>query len=841
MKKLTKKDYFNLAIILTIIFIYILFLVKDKFVYGSTVDWDAQHFAIPEYFRLLFYKTGNILPSFAFNVGLGQNIYNLSYYGLLSPIILISYLFPFLKMVDYIQISSILSVVISVIIFYKWIGNKYDLKVTFISTIVFAFATPLLFHSHRHIMFINYMPFLIYALLSVDKYFEENKKSSLIVSTFLIIMTSYFYSVSALAVILIYYCFVYFKRNERITFKKSLKSGSVFIFSIIVSLMMSAILIVPTFYTLLSGRSESNITIDILKLFIPNFNISSMFYSAYSFGLGAILLVSIIDNLLFKKKENKFLAIITIMLLIFPVFVYILNGTMYIDTKVLIPFLPLFGLIIAMTLNHVFEKRYDYKKNILVLMTLVILLLILDNSKMKFYLLIDIVLLVTFIVIGRKYEKRVVIISIPIIVSSVLALFTVGINDKLYLKKDMAILENSSNIELVKKMENTEKGIYRLSNQNYILQNINKIYDIDQYQSTIYSSVSNKYYKEFYYSQSGNEITERSYGKVSSVKNIFYNLYVGNKYIISNDLDLIGYNKFEYLNGNRLYVNNSALPIGYVSSKVMNKKEYEKLSFPYNVEALLNYIVVDNNNIASKYETNIIKKDLEYSIDSQKGLEIEKKKNEYHIKSKDGVLNLNVENFADKEILMLKFDMEKEAACSDGDLVITINGVKNVLTCKTWKYHNKNKEFKYVISSNKKIEKLNIKFSTGNYIIKNIDTYSVDYSYLEKIKNDVSEVDLDALKTKGNSVVGTVNVMEAGYLYFSIPYDYGIKIFVDGNKQDVLLLDTAFIGTKISKGEHKIVIEYETPFLKEAKIMSLIGAGILAIIFVLESKKKLAK
>ena len=212
MKKNTKR-----VLLLTIFFIfYYLFVTKGcKFLYGSVLDWNCQHYLIPDYFRKLFYETGKLLPNFALNLGGGQNIYNLSYYGFLSPVILISYLLPFVSMKNYIIISSILLIYFSVILFYKWISTKFDDKISFISTIIFLLSTPLLFHTHRHIMFINYMPFLILGLIGVDKYFEQNKKSLLTLSVFLIIMSSYFFSVGALVGIVIYGIYIYIKRNDK--------------------------------------------------------------------------------------------------------------------------------------------------------------------------------------------------------------------------------------------------------------------------------------------------------------------------------------------------------------------------------------------------------------------------------------------------------------------------------------------------------------------------------------------------------------------------------------------------------------------------------------------------
>ena len=58
-------------------------------IFGAKVDWSSQHSVFPEYFRQQFYRTGQFFPEFALNIGGGQNIYNFSYYGLFSPVVLI--------------------------------------------------------------------------------------------------------------------------------------------------------------------------------------------------------------------------------------------------------------------------------------------------------------------------------------------------------------------------------------------------------------------------------------------------------------------------------------------------------------------------------------------------------------------------------------------------------------------------------------------------------------------------------------------------------------------------------------------------------------------------------
>ena len=121
MKKYDKKDYINLAILIIffLVFITILILCTKNSIYGSKLDYADQHYMIPEYFRTLFYNSKQLFPNFALNLGMGQNIYNFSYYGLHSPIILISYLLPFIKMATYIQIVSIICIIIDIILFHR--------------------------------------------------------------------------------------------------------------------------------------------------------------------------------------------------------------------------------------------------------------------------------------------------------------------------------------------------------------------------------------------------------------------------------------------------------------------------------------------------------------------------------------------------------------------------------------------------------------------------------------------------------------------------------------------------------------------------------------------------
>ena len=167
----TKLPYFILTA--AVLFFCWLFCIRNG-VFGSRVDWISQHSVLPAYFRQLFYSTGQLFPEFAANIGGGQNIYNFSYYGLYSPVILISYLLPWVDMGTYIMAAMIISLVVAVLLFYRWLLQRgISNIVSIFVAMLFMLSGPMIYHSYNQIMFVNYMPFLCLALIGVDRYFDK--------------------------------------------------------------------------------------------------------------------------------------------------------------------------------------------------------------------------------------------------------------------------------------------------------------------------------------------------------------------------------------------------------------------------------------------------------------------------------------------------------------------------------------------------------------------------------------------------------------------------------------------------------------------------------------------
>lgn len=837
MKSLSKhkNDIINILTLIIISLVIVLVLVNFTNFFGSKKDWISQHVMFPDYLRKLFYDTGDIFPNFAFNLGGGQNIYNISYYGLFNPIILISYLLPFVSMITYIEISMIVCLIVSIILMYYFLRRRFDLKVSFVSTLLFLTAGCFIFHLHRHIMFVDYMPFLLMALIGVDKYFDKKKITLLVIAIFLMILTSYYFSVVGLVCVLLYGIFRYIedKRCDKIAVKDFFREGFKFIFIMLIPVFLSCFLLLPTAYSLLDGRTATNKSISLLGLFIPNFDISNTLYSSYSLGLSAIFIIALIYGIITKERAVKVISIIFSVLLVFPIFDYVFNGGMYLNGKAFIPIIPLAILLISYFLKNVFNNKNKLKISIIIsLIVVVINLLVFVYKEQNLCLLfvVDMVLLIIFLLISYKLEKK-IILHIYLGVMSLVLVIPTNFSDTFVTKEFYDTLDYRGTNNIVKQVLDKDNSFYRMSDQSDKLNKANYIYNIDYYTGSIYSSLSNSYYKDFYNNLINNEFIYRSYGMLTGNNNIFYNFYMGNKYLLNSSNGMIGYDEIS----DGIYRNEDVLPIGYSTSKIMSLDEYNRLNYFEKLDAYLNYAIVDGD-YSGSYVKKIKDYVPDYSILENKNLKIEENNGEYFIKAfKDNKLVIKLNNISDSDILLLRFKMLYDNKCSEDDSYITINGVSNKLTCRSWKYHNNNYDFEYSLSGNDNLE---ITFSEGKFKLSNPSFAIYNYNDLTSINDEISPFVIDRDKTKGDVIEGSINVKDDGYFKLSIPYDKGFEIYVDGKNTPYEVVNKSFIGFKINEGSHDIRIVYVSPLFKEGLVISGVGLVLFVVIVIYNRERK---
>lgn len=797
-----KRDYKNIFILLGIALGSILLIFISGNIFGSNMDFINQHAVLPEYFREYFYTNHKLIPEIFYNLGAGENAFNFSYYGLLSPVILISYLLPFISMRNYIMGSSIIMLLISIFLFYKWIRNSFDSKYTCLLTLIFMLASPIFFHFHRQLMFVNYLPFLLLTFINIDK----DNKFMIVINVFLMIMTSYYFSVVGIVGVIIYYLY----KNFNNSFKEKIK---IFI-PVFIAIALSGILLIPTIDSILANRMTTNTNLNILELFIPNFNYSSVLYSSYALGLFSIAIISLIWLLLKNDKKTNFLSICLLTIITLPIFRYLFNGGLYIRSKVLIPLLPLFILGLGLFLKDLFDNNVSLKK----LSIGVIIALIFSLFNFSLVYVIDLSLTLILILIYSKIKCK-KIIYIPLILLFITSFIYTNINENYLTIKEYNGL-NKSNEKIEKTL--TDSDFYRLSDLTNTLYNVN--YG-DYYKTSIYSSTVNNNYSNFYYDILNMNNNNYNNLIIRNTDNIIFNRLMSVKYVYSNKKLGNGYKEI----GHNIYENVLALPLGYASSNIYSLEQFSNLDYPYNLKYLLNGIVADNSNGDTE---NIVEK-IEIPIPNYLGDFININNNKINVEE-DSSFTIDLGKNLTNKLLIITIEGLESNSCKLGDIGITINGVENTLNCKTWLYNNNNTTFNFVINEND-LRYLDVAIKKGEYNISDIKTYTIDMKYLETAFDQMGNITIS-----DNKVTGDINITEDGYMTISIPYDKNFHIYVDSKEVEYEKVNTAFLGFKINKGYHQIEVVYKNKMIMIGRITS-IGGLLSLVIYLLLTKKKCVK
>ena len=810
-------------------------------IFGAKVDWLSQHSVLPDYFRQQFYATGKLFPEFAANLGGGQNIYHFAYYGLYSPLILPSYLLPFVKMSDYIMAVSITGLTASVLLFYYWLkSRKTDAGTAFILSLMFLLAGPMIGQYSGQIMFVDYMPFLCLALIGVDRYFEQEKSGLFTISVFLMIMTSFYFSIGGMLSLVLYGLHRYFEQREgnRVTVRSFLRDGLCFVRSMILAVLMSGFFLVPTALALTGGRSKEQNT-SFASFFIPQITVERFAYSIYGIGLTTLVITVLLTGLLYRKVYEKVLTYGCVIVLVIPVFAYLLNGGLYIRDKVFIPFLPLLCYLISIYLEKCRKRELSFIAGIVPYIITTIFVYMARNqfvskgigeSIWKALLAESILFLICYVLYCamkryHKETKEILMLALP----SVICL-AVTMNTFYQMKPDRYVsrklyrdVVGEQNRQAVKEALKDDDGYYRTEQMGSDDENaadLNRIWDVDQNITSIYSSAYNPDYQTFRQKTFRLEEPFRN-GMMQSVsKNPVFQRMMGVRYIVS-DSDVPGYTLVKKCGTTGIYQNKDAAPVMYATDRVMTEEEYKKLAFPYNQTAFLEYAVVgehtesSDQNIMTAYEPVSLKM--------------------ANNRTTGGAEQKTIQQEGQKQILFLRLRVDN--AHPNKDVAVWINGIRNKLSAKDHVYYNENKIFIYAVPLKDGEDNISVTFGKGKYRLRHVQAYLGSLPERSELLYQ-SEIQVDKKQTEDNVIQGTIRVKKDGWFITSIPYDKHFKIYIDGKETEIQKVNTAFLGCKIESGNHEVKIIYHAPGTTTGKVLSLIGIAGFVLVLVREKRKQ---
>ncbi len=822
-------DIYFILLLTSATLIFVILLTHGKYLFGSNVDWINQHSVLPEYFRNQFYETGTLFTEFAPQLGAGQNLFHFSYYGLFSPIILLSYLFPKVPMTVYISFVSMLLAVVSGILCYLWVRHhKISAKAAFIASFLFQFSSAFLYHSHKQIMFVNYMPFLLIALFGVDRFFERKKSSLLMVSIFFMILTSYFFSVGGLLVITVYGIYMYAHINGTALRLQSRKrqlqqwiyAGLSFALRLIIPVGCAAFLLLPSLGGILQGRSNDSSSASIFTLFVPKFSLENLLYNPYGVGLTAICLLSMLYLFYRNQSGDRIFIILLITLFSIPAVLYLLNGGLYLRGKVFIPFLPLFSLITGFYFSYAEQSLPVLQgKEKIPLIIFLILLLLFDRSIFWFAFIAECAIVIFFSQYGHKRQNFFWYYFPSCLICFTICLF-VNFSDSLVTKKQNDEIYSMEKQKLLTELTSQMKTNFsRFNDFTNTKESCNYIPDSKLWRTSLYSSTYHTNYNQLHHSFIGNAQSSTNHITCTDSKNLLFQTLMGVRYVISEDGSLAGYKEIAAQGKYHLYENPSVFPIAWGSSSLMSMEEFLTLNDAQKPMALLERIIIskipESKKTMQNYQSPLKKESISLPFP------LNNTKTGYLVSTdKPFSLSLPLSKPLNEQLMLLSFSFFHEP--KEQDIVISANKIVNRLTKKKSLYPNLNFDFVYSISENMPNRNLNLEFSSGIYEFSFPELYSLDITDIKKAAEAVTPLYLTT-NIRSNSVLsGTIMMEQDGYFTASIPYDLGFTAYVDGKEQEIELVNTCFLGFPLTVGEHTIELVYHAPWFTEGKQISFL-------------------
>lgn len=776
--------------------------VEEGCIFGSEGDWYSQHVGAAEALRQTMLETKSLLPSWI-GVGGGSNIYDLAYYGLLRPDLIIACLLPNVGMRYIISAYAAAGVVAGVCLFYRWLSLAgLSVKGCLTGAVLFAAGTGF-FHAHHQIIFVNYMPFLILALMGIDRLIRRKRGGLLTVSLCLMYLHSFFYAFACLTVCLLYYLHRCGLEGEKKLWLRRLPHAAL---AVILSIAMAGALLLPTALDILSTGKEIGGYMSAGPQPL-DLSLSGLLYQPYGCGMTLLALFCLITAL--GKKELRPLSIVLLAVMALPAAAYVFNGFLYARAKILIPFLPLLAMVCACVMEDILESRRKPAVWAAALCLVPALF-----SQWRPLILMDggILLLWSLAMQVKKLPRRwrsglcAMLLLVPVCVS-------MGVSriSEEYLRADDNRQDHFSAGDITMFASDLRYRYDVLAN-NYV--NSNLLADGSLNKTAMYLSINNKSYNRFYYDTMKNPISLRNRVVLMPSVNCFWSYFMGIRYMEAHaDRLPFGYEPVFERDGCVLAENPDVRPMVYGSYDLLSEEDYDNLDEMQRLEALCSRTVVSGSTTESFYSHMVRMEDTAWLETPLMG-------------GTSGKVRLP-ETLED-QVLIIAFDVEY-----DGwkDLYIDICGVRNCLSGRSAPYPNENRRFTFVIPA-ERLKSLDLDLPEQRYGIRDLEVYTMDMAYLGD--EDIAEPEMDGTLDRAGGVVfaGELQMERDGFLATSLPWKEGYTICVDGKPAPPEKINTAFLGTGLAKGSHYVTICYSPPGSAAGKLLSAAGAAGLALMYI---------
>ena len=107
--------------------------------------------------------------------------------------------------------------------------------------------------------------------------------------------------------------------------------------------------------------------------------------------------------------------------------------------------------------------------------------------------------------------------------------------------------------------------------------------------------------------------------------------------------------------------------------------------------------------------------------------------------------------------------------------------------------------------------------------------YQLNYNAYENMVATLADEQLNVTSYDSTHLNGTIDVKEDGLMLLTIPYSEGWSAEVDGSEAEIIAINDALMGIRLSKGSHEIKLTYSPYMFKEGLAISCVCILVIAL------------
>ncbi len=845
---------------------------------GNTIlirDADSQYVPFLNY-MVEKIKSGGSLQ-FDWHSGLGNDYYATFFYYLASPFNLLMFLFGSSHM----ELGALVIFLVQiggcgVTALYFFRHTKYNRLTTGKNMMSLLFAMGyvmcdyILAYQYNFIWLINLMLTPL-VLLGIEYMVDRRDYRLYFVSLFLTLITNFYFAWYVCIFAVIYFIDQHYD-GAKDFFKKFLK----FVCASVVAALCAAVVLIPCYLTVFNRDEDSYwYTLDMLGY--GYFGKFSDFISGFFFGHE-------IDSLGFEAfVNNNYCGIFTIIFILIFMFSSKIDKKHRIKRTIeIIVISILFNWIVAsyilqgFAIPHCFISRFMFMLIMMMLITALECLESVDDVRYR-YIFVAFVLWMTFCSVGLFMSSdagTILGVFITVLLGAYYFICLILLKRKSIKKISLyvnifvfGILELFANALLCSGKEyeypSRKKTSYEKWEPVYSGLNVNEgerkaawvgdtnsAYCAD---GSIFSSIINtdvlRLYKNLGLTYQENGVVYTYHGTTPISTSLFNMRYV----LTDSPRSFGGYEIEDTVDGYDILGPQQQLSFGYVfpddilnwNSDMVGDIHEGEIVTPMDVQNDLTENILNVGKVFNEYEPDNVQVSTAGCIALGKKKKVADIGIPRYLKKRSGIWyrNLGIDT-STKSIITMQFTVQDE-----GDVYAYIRDSDNSITYNVWVDGQNVCQSLYKccagvihIGDLHKGQQVTINVAVTSailsYGVSDVKLYTINNEVVDEYYKKINQSSVYVESFEDTNVKLSVNAENDGILYMAIPYFRGFKVYVDGERSDIVKVGGAMLGVQIKAGEHDIQITYRTYGLIPAMIISIIGWMLVVLYLRLRKTKE---